>query len=416
MNDESANFPARAGNSGGAALAMLSPLDPRPRARVAAGSRIIDVAWRALDHPAAMQAWDALAGIASEPNPFFESWYLLPALHALDPLGTVRLLRFDFDGRLAGILPIRRERHYYRWPIPQVRTWIHPNCFLGAPLVAKGLEEPFWRALLEWADTYAEFALFLHLSHLPLAGPLHNALTRVLDEQRRSCALVHREERAMLRSELSPEQYLAAALSAKKRKELRRQRTRLAELGALAVKRRDDAEGVADWTRDFLELERSGWKGAAGSALASAAETVAMFRHCLASAAARGRLERLSLHLDGRPIAMLASFLTPPLAYSFKTTFDERFARYSPGVLLQLENLAMLGRPGIAACDSCAAANHPMIDHIWRERRAIGRMSIAIGGATRQLLFRQVSRAELSRGQTAGRESPRPQPASGPLS
>ena len=394
---------------------MLSPLAPWPRELGADAGRITDITWRELDHPAATHAWDALADRASEPNPFFESWYLLPALHALDPLGAVRMLCFDHDDRLAGILPIRRERRYYRWPIPQFGTWIHPNCFLGAPLVAHGLEEPFWRALLDWADANAGLALFLHLSHLPLEGRLHDALVRVLGEQGRSCALVHREERAMLRSALSPEQYLAAALSGKKRKELRRQHTRLAELGALTVERRDDVDDIAGWTRDFLELERSGWKGSAGSALASAPETVAMFRHCLAAAAARGRLERLSLNLDGRPVAMLASFLTPPFAYSFKTTFDERFSRYSPGVLLQRENLAMLARPGIIACDSCAAANHPMIDHIWRERRTIGRMSIAIGGATRQLLFRQLSRAELSRGQTTSSESPRPRPASGPL-
>ena len=37
--------------------------------------------------------------------------------------------------------------------------------------------------------------------------------------------------------------------------------------------------------------------------------------------------------------------LTPPGAFSYKTAFDERYARFSPGVLLQRENLAMLERP-----------------------------------------------------------------------
>ena len=56
-----------------------------------------------------------------------------------------------------------------------------------------------------------------------------------------------------------------------------------------------------------------------------------------------------------------------------------------------------LERTGIEWCDSCAAADHPMIDRIWRERRAIGRLSIGIGGTLRQRLFRAVVGAELGR-------------------
>jgi hypothetical protein len=29
---------------------------------------------------------------------------------------------------------------------------------------------------------------------------------------------------------------------------------------------------------------------------------------------------------------------------------------------------ALLAEPGLARVDSCAAPDHPMIDHIWRER------------------------------------------------
>ena len=82
---------------------------------------------------------------------------------------------------------------------------------------------------------------------------------------------------------------------------------------------------------------------------------------------------------------------------AIKTAFDERFARFSPGVLLQRENLAILERPDIAWTDSCAAADHPMIDHIWRERRAIARLSIAIGGPLRRMLFACLVAAELRR-------------------
>ncbi len=367
------------------------PLAEAP-ARAASSGTLACAAWPTLAEPHQVAAWDALATRASEPNPFYESWYLLPSLRHLS--GEVSLLRFELGGRLAGLLPIVRPRRYYRYPFPHLGNWLHPNAFCGAPLVAAGAEVPFWQALLRWADDHAGAALFLHLRDLPLGGPLHAALEGVLATGDRQAELVHREARAMLASPLSAEAYWEASLSGKKRKELRRQANRLADEGTVAVSRTTDAANLDEWTAQFLRLEQAGWKGHAGSALACDPATAALFAESLAGAAARGKLERLTLTLDGQPIAMLASFLSPPGAFSFKTAFDEGFARFSPGVLLQRENLAILDNPEIAWTDSCAAADHPMIDHIWRERRAVGRLSIAIGGAARRFAFRQLVRFE----------------------
>ena len=352
-------------------------------------------AWATMNAPEAQLAWDALTACASEPNPFHESWYLLAALRAFDPDGSVKLLRFEAAGELAGLLPLHLPTRYYRWPIPHLAGWVHANCFLGTPLVARGLEREFWRALLDWADRHAARGLFLHLAQMPLAGPVYEALQVELREQSRPAAMVHREERALLASDLSPESYFAASLSGKKRKELRRQYTRLTELGPVEFLRISDDTGLANWIEQFLALEHAGWKGSNGSAIASHHSTAGMFKEALFGAAAVGRLERLTLTLDGQPIAMLANFITPPGAFSYKTAFDERYARFSPGVLLQQENLALLAAEGIAWCDSCVAADHPMINHIWRERRAIGRLSIAIGGGVRRALFAGLIRAEL---------------------
>jgi CelD/BcsL family acetyltransferase involved in cellulose biosynthesis len=373
-------------------VATKARIEPEVAAEPLAGS-ITCVPWTTMDAPQHLAAWDRLADQAAEPNPFFESWYLLPSLRHLE--AGADILRFDFGGELAGLLPIERPARYYRYPFPHLSAWQHPNMFCGAPLVARGAELAFWRAFLDWADRHAGAALFLHLRDLPLTGALHVALEQVLAEQRRQAEVVHREDRALLASDLSAETYWEASLSGKKRKELRRQANRLAEEGTVSLTRSTDTADVAAWCQDFLRLEQAGWKGEAGSALGCHPATAAVFCESLAGAASRGRLERLTLTLDGQPIAMLASFLTPPGAFSFKTAFDERFAKYSPGVLLQQANLAILDNSAIAWTDSCAAADHPMIDHIWRERRPIGRVSIAIGGAARRFAFRQLVRAEI---------------------
>ncbi|MXP41515.1 GNAT family N-acetyltransferase [Altererythrobacter soli] len=353
--------------------------------------------WRSFDTPAQTARWDALAQQAGEPNPFFESWYLLPSLRALDPSGRVQLLCLEANGELAGLLPLRRERDYYGYPLPHWRTWTHANCFLAAPLVARGCERLFWPALFAWADKRAGARLFLHLPELPRNGPSYEALGMALTRQGRQAVLVHQEERAMLSSGLSAEAYLDAALPGKKRKELRRQHRRLCEEGALVVERLHGDANLTRWIDEFLALERAGWKGKAGSALACNPATEALFRQALTGAAARDRLERLALRLDGRPLAMLATFLSPPGAFSYKTAFDEDFARFSPGVLLQRENLALLERDDIDWCDSCAAADHPMIDHLWRERRTVAGINVAIGGKPRRALFRALAALETRR-------------------
>lgn len=354
--------------------------------------------WRSFDRRDRIAAWDALAEWSAEPNPFYESWYLLPSLRAMDKEGKVSLLALEVSGKLAGLMPVYRTSDYYGHPIPHLRNWVHPNCFLGQPLVAKGFEREFWRALLAWCDQAGGLPLFLHLSHVPGDGPLHEALTAELSQQRRPAATVMSEERAMLSSLQSAQDYLDASLSARKRKELRRQHRRLQEEGEYTVERLTDYSGVAQWAREFLELEARGWKGKAGSAMQSHAATRELFKYAIAGAAARGRLERLALRLDGRPIAMLANFLTPPGAYSYKTAFDEDFARFSPGVLLQRENLALLERDDIDWVDSCAAQDHPMIDHFWRQRRVIQRRSIGIGGGLRRAAFATLIRLETGRG------------------
>ena len=90
---------------------------------------------------------------------------------------------------------------------------------------------------------------------------------------------------------------------------MRRQLARLCELGSVNFARQSDEAELEDWIENFLTLERAGWKGRAGSALAQGKASEALFRQGLAGAARHGRLERLSLTLDDRPIAMLANFI-----------------------------------------------------------------------------------------------------------
>ncbi|MHA7818990.1 MAG: GNAT family N-acetyltransferase [Erythrobacter sp.] len=351
--------------------------------------------------PAFVASWEALAANAAEPNPFFEPWFMLPSFEQFAGDDQARLFAHFAGGQLVGVLPLAQPPRYYGHAVPHLASWLHDNAFCGAPLVAKGNERGFWRALLAQADSRSRRAMFLHLSDLPAEGPLNVAIDAVLAEGGRRAVTVEKGERAMLASSLDPQDYLEQSMSAKKRKELRRQHKRLAEEGKLTVERSEGAEGIAGWIAEFLALESAGWKGEEGSALASSASTRAFFKDTLTRAAKAGRLERLALRLDGKAIAMLANFVSPPGVFSFKTTFDETYSRFSPGLLLQIENLQLLARQDVEWADSCAAEGHPMIERIWREKRTIVSRNIAIGGPLRRAAFRALMVYE-----TRGRSAP----------
>lgn len=353
--------------------------------------------WEALFSGAFVAQWNALASDCAEPNAFCESWFLAPALRQFDAQGRVQIFTIWQDDALCGLMPVATIPRYGRWFLPHVQNWLHHNAFLGAPLVRTGYEAPFWRAFLKHMDDQPGGALFVHLNGLPADGPLAAALTHVAQEQGRRFDCVERKCRAFLQSDLSPQVYYDEAVRAKKRKELRRQKSRLSEEGVLTFKRSDDDEGLEAWTVEFLTLEKRGWKGQNGSALGCAETTRNLLIEVLKGAASAGKLERLDLRLDGKPLAMLVNFLCAPGSFSFKTAFDEDYARFSPGVMLQIENLALLERSNIDWCDSCAAEGHPMIDSLWMGRRIVGRYSMAIGGAGRRAVFGWLLNAELAR-------------------
>jgi CelD/BcsL family acetyltransferase involved in cellulose biosynthesis len=364
------------------------------------------VPWRDVDLGFRVQ-WRELAASAGQANPFYEEWYLLPSLAAFDPAGKVQLFALFADDnaagqkRLVGLMPLIRTARYGRWPIAHISNWLHPNIFLGEPLIVAGYEQAFWRVLLAQYDKDAGRSLFLHMNRHYADGESAKALRHISALDARPFAVVQSEERAMLSIVgTAPDDYAAAALTGKKRKELRRQANRLSDFGVVTHQKMEGQSAIAGldaWMADFLALEAMGWKGKAGSALACDPRTMTLFRQALFGAAEAGRLQLLDIRLDETPIAMLANFIAPPAAFSFKTAYDEDYARFSPGVLLQMDNLDLLNRADLKSCDSCAAPDHPMIDSIWRERCTVARMSIGIGGTARRAVFGRLLKAELGR-------------------
>jgi CelD/BcsL family acetyltransferase involved in cellulose biosynthesis len=185
--------------------------------------------------------------------------------------------------------------------------------------------------------------------------------------------------RACLDARGDADQLLQDALGTKKLKELRRQRNRLAEHGAVSFDVARRPKDVAAALETFLTLEASGWKARRGTALAQDDGDASFIRSATQALAQRGQCEIVSLHAGATAVAAAIVLRHQDRAFYFKLGVDERFSKFSPGVQLTLDLTRHLcADPEIALADSTADADHPMINPIWRGRLAIGNVVIPL--------------------------------------
>jgi CelD/BcsL family acetyltransferase involved in cellulose biosynthesis len=185
--------------------------------------------------------------------------------------------------------------------------------------------------------------------------------------------------RACLDATGDGETRLRDALGAKKLKELRRLRHRLADRGAVSFDVARSPDEVALAIETFLALEASGWKGQRGTALIQVAGDAAFIRRATRALAETGQCEIVTLRAGDAPVAAGIVLRHQARAFFFKLGVDERFAKYSPGVQLTLDLTRHLcADPAITSADSTAGPDHPMINPIWRGRFAIGDVLIPL--------------------------------------
>jgi Acetyltransferase (GNAT) domain len=109
--------------------------------------------------------------------------------------------------------------------------------------------------------------------------------------------------------------------------------------------------------------------------------------------AAEGKVWLNRILVDGTAIAAAIVLRSGRQAWFWKIAYDEGFARFSPGVMLSVALTdELLEEPTVERIDSCATADHPMIDHLWRERLATGDRLVAVRPAARFRLAKSLER------------------------
>lgn len=326
--------------------------------------------------------WQMLADRADVPNVFFEPWFVLSAVKAFDAAVTHIFVRSrETPEKLIGYIPLETGKKRSPLGPSKSETWQNLYFFSGEPLISSGNAREFWDELLIGIDQNRSLGATIRFKVLHQNSASFEGLEQSLLNQRRWFRKYKQFERAILFHWDDEKSYLQKNLTKKKRKEYRRLRRRFEEEGAVTETAFQAGDDVGLWSDEFLALEKKGWKGAQNTALGSQPDSAQFFIEVNKSAAEQGKLNMLKLSFNGQPVAMLVTYVCKPRgSFTFKIAYDETYAKYSPGVLLQLAYLkrALNGEgPPTEWSDSCAAEDHPMINKIWRDRLALVSVKVA---------------------------------------
>jgi len=345
-----------------------------------------------------LPAWEDLAADALEPNVFYESWMMMPALRYLgsDKTLLTALVFGDNPARpgtplLCGLFPLECGRGYKGLPVKFLRLWRHKHCFLATPLIRAGCARETLEAFFNWLATDARSGALMEFNTIPGEGPFQQALSDYLCGSAKPNHIFKGYRRAFFRLAADADAYLCAALSGKHRKMIRRQEKQLSAIGRLEWDAITPDDDVTVRIKEFLRLEASGWKGREGSALASNEAERNYFEAIVTEAFRRGQLMMFALRLDGRPIAYKCDFLAGGGLFMFKIAFDENYACHSPGVLLEVENIRRLHTQSrIEWADSCTGPFDSMFKRLWLSQRMIRDVIVSTGKAPGDLFVSMI--------------------------
>ena len=195
----------------------------------------------------------------------------------------------------------------------------------GPVIAERGLEHKLGQAL------FARAGRSVRLGWLSAEDAASLAVAAVHGNYRTSTALAAATPFVALSGDW--ESFLAE-MKPDRRRQLRRRRRRLEEMGEVTLDVRDGTEQLDRSLTEFIEIEGSGWKGEAGTAIRSQQALTSFYEEVIRWAAERGELRLAFLRVDGRAIAAHLYLQSFEVLYRFKSGYDEDWSKQAPGMLL----------------------------------------------------------------------------------
>lgn len=303
-------------------------LPPPPRMEVTAqGGGVEVVHWLA-------DEWRALCDEGSHDQPFYRPEWIGAYVNAFASEQTLQVITARSGGRLRAVLPLLEERTFFcGLLVKKLRGAANVHSCRFDLVRAAGPDgeaavEAIWNFLRDLPGWDV-----LELPDVPLGGSVEQLLAAAEKEgyptARRESL---RSPYLLLPQGDSGEESWLWRTDAKFRANLRRRRRNLATRGTLRLRRVETAD--PDALQRVLELEKSGWKGRAGSAIACNPKTRQFYEGVARRAQQFGYLALYFLELDARPIACHFGLAHRGRYFLPKPAYDEKYREFSPGQLL----------------------------------------------------------------------------------
>ncbi len=277
------------------------------------------------------QDWDELVARSGHDEPFFRHHFLSLWLDNFAPGEELRLFVARSGERLVAALPLLEERgRMYGLRVRRLRAPanVHSCRF---DLVADPDRPEAIKALWSHLRATRSFDV-LELADVPLDGAARGLLSLAEADGLR-VAVWESMQTPFVPLEGGYDAVLGR-LDAHFRQNLRRRKRKLEAKGKLELQRITGGRELERLLEEGLALERAGWKGERGTAIADDATTRGFYSELARRSAQRGELSLYFLRLDGRPVAFHFGLESGKTYYVPKVAFDEAHRECSPGQVM----------------------------------------------------------------------------------
>ena len=271
--------------------------------------------------------WEGLAERAPHAELFETHLWITAWLDSYWKDGPLAFLFVRSGEELVGLAPLLDDREGSLGCPHSLVTPVNPHA-RRCSLLAAGDPGPVVAAALAHLERTRRGSR-MRLRCCDASSPVVAAL-----EGRRPLSLIRQKDCSpIIRLEGDWEAYLASR-PRHLRRELARKRKRLeTEWDAKWVSVADSA-GAERAMTDVLRIERSSWKDREGTSLVSEPGASAFYARIARNCAARGWLRLELLYLDGEPVAHILGVAHRGTCYALKTSYDEAYRAWSPGIVL----------------------------------------------------------------------------------
>lgn len=314
----------------------------------------IDILQRSEVDQIVFEQWQDLSNESLYINPFYEPWCLMPALRYLDRQEKVFIVTAYESGRLVALFPVIIKRS--RFSVRHLAIWKHSHCFLSDPLC---LDESSLPHIIDYVAQRMSASIFQIKDHSPFSS------AHEIDRP----SLIIRSTRGAI---FDPGQIhrKLSTLPRKLRMDNGRIKRRLFERHDVSYQTSGNLVDI-NWLEIFCMLEDSGWKGRQKGSIYSNPEVRRYYSEVYSIAIKTGKIEFQALFDGATTLAASFRLISRNRAFEVKTSYNEEFKEYFPGVVLELMNMEAFGGSRYEWVDSCTSPQNRLVNRLWPDRRDI---------------------------------------------